>query len=163
MLLIAGAFSYASLPLTPAQKVELSAIRGDLTRVHTPIRHDLIDQSEKKVNEAEQRLDTFVKDAGIGDSDSHITSIRKLIATRRTAIEKARAKEAQKKESGEAESRPKKGTAKEKGGGFVLQVAPIFRQALSRAAMGRMRRAVCGSTLMPEWRRGQERTAVADR
>jgi mono/diheme cytochrome c family protein len=126
MLLIAGAFSYAASPLTPAQKKELSAIRGELTRVHTPIRHDLIDQSEKKVNEAEQRLDTFVKDAGIGDSDSHITSIRKLIATRRTAIEKARAKEAQKKESGEAESRPKKATAKEKGGGFVFQVAPIF-------------------------------------
>ncbi len=126
VFLIAGVSARAASPLTPAQKKELSAIRGDLTRVHTPIRHDLIDQSEKKVNEAEQRLDTFVKDAGIGDSDSHIVSIRRLIAARRTAIEKARAKEAQKKESGEVESRPKKGTAKEKGGGFVFQVAPIF-------------------------------------
>ncbi len=126
VFLIAGVIARAASPLTPAQKKELSAIRGDLTRVHTPIRHDLIDQSEKKVNEAEQRLDTFVKDAGIGDSDSHIISIRKLIAARKTAIEKARTKEAQKKESGEGEPRPKKPTAKEKGGGFVLQVAPIF-------------------------------------
>jgi mono/diheme cytochrome c family protein len=126
LYLLTAAIAQAATPLTAEQKKELSAIRGDLTRVHTPIHHDLIDQSEKKVNEAEQRLDNFVKDAGISDSDSHIKSIRKLIAARKAAIEKARAKEAQKKESGEEESRPKKATAKEKGGGFVFQVAPIF-------------------------------------
>ena len=125
MFLIVGLVAAAS-PLTPAQKKELSAIRGELTRVHTPIRHDAIDPSEKKVTDAEQRLETFLKDSGISDSDSRVASIRKLIAARRQAIEKARAKEAQKTEGGEGEPRPKKGTAKEKGSGFTTQIAPIF-------------------------------------
>lgn len=116
----------AATPLTAAQKKELSAIRGELTKVHTPIHHDGIEQAEKKVDEAEQRLQTFMQDAGISDSDSHIKSVRKLISARRTAIEKAKAKEAQKTESGEPVSRPKKAAAKEKGGGFVFQIAPIF-------------------------------------
>jgi Planctomycete cytochrome C len=125
-LLLVVAVAAAAAPLTPAQKKELSAIRGELTKVHTPIRHDAIDLSEKKVNDAEQRLETFLKDAGISDSDSRVASIRKLIAGRRQAIEKARAKETQKAGAGEGEPRPKKGTAKEKGSGFISQIAPIF-------------------------------------
>jgi hypothetical protein len=120
----------AAAPLTASQKKELSAIRGELARIHTPIRHDAIDDAEKKTAASEQRLETFLKDAGLSDTDSHIASIRKIIAARRQAIEKAREREAKMAAGSEGERGTKKGSAKEKGiprsSGFVSQIAPIF-------------------------------------
>lgn len=127
--LSAGFSTATAAPLTADQKKELSAIRGELARVHVPVRHNAIDEAEKKTSDAEQRLDAFLKDSGIADNDSHITSIRKLIAARRQAIEKARERELNKKGLADSERATKK-AAKEKGGSkgtsFVNQVAPIF-------------------------------------
>jgi hypothetical protein len=128
----AGICSRTEAALTPAQKKELAAIRSELGRVHTPIRHDAIDDGEKKTSDAEQRLEAFIKGAGLGDDDPHIASIRKMIATRRQAIEKARERELKKKGLAGGERGTKKGTGKEKGSdkgtSFVAQVAPIFVQ-----------------------------------
>ena len=55
--------------------------------VHTPVRHDAIDEAEKKTSDAEQRLENFVKDSGDQRQRFHITSIRKLIDARRQAID----------------------------------------------------------------------------
>ena len=93
----AGLCRDAAAAITPAQRKELAAIRTDLMRVHTPVRHDAIDEAEKKTSDAEQRLENFLKDSGISEKDSHITSIRKLIAARRQAIERAKEREAKKK------------------------------------------------------------------
>ena len=126
----AGLCREAAAATTPAQRKELAAIRTELLRVHTPVRHDAIDEAEKKTSDAEQRLENFLRDSGISDKDSHITSIRKLIAARRQAIEKAREREAKKRGLSDGEHPSKKGTSKEKGGdkssGFVSQIAPIF-------------------------------------
>jgi hypothetical protein len=126
IVLVAQVAPRAAAPLTPAQKKELSAIRGELARVHTPIRREAIGDSEKKISDAEQRLETLLRDGGISDNDSHIASIRKIIASRRQAIEKAKERDANKKSVSDGEPKTKKGSAKEKGGSFVSQIAPIF-------------------------------------
>ena len=127
----AGLCRDAAAAITPAQRKELAAIRTDLMRVHTPVRHDAIDEAEKKTSDAEQRLENFLKDSGISENDSHITSIRKLIAARRAGHRKGQgASEAKKKGLADGDHASKKGTSKEKGGdkssGFVSQIAPIF-------------------------------------
>ena len=128
--MVTGFCSRTTAALTPAQRKELAAIRSELARVHAPIRHDAIDDAEKKTSDAEQRLEAFLKDAALGDNDSHIASIRKMIASRRQAIEKARERELKKKGLSDGEHGTKRGTSKEKGSdkgtGFVSQVAPIF-------------------------------------
>ncbi|HEX4069924.1 MAG TPA: c-type cytochrome domain-containing protein [Planctomycetaceae bacterium] len=130
LCMAAGLCREAAAAITPAQRKELAAIRTDLMRVHTPVRHDAIDEAEKKTSDAEQRLENFLKDSGVSDKDSHITSIRKLIAARRQAIERAKEREAKKKGLSDGEHASKKGTSKEKGSdkssGFVSQIAPIF-------------------------------------
>jgi hypothetical protein len=127
---LTGFSSRAATALTPAQKKELAAIRSELARVHTPIRHDAIDEAEKKTSDAEQRLEAFVKDAAVGDNDPHLATLRKMIAARRQAIEKAREKDLKKKGRSDGSAGAKRESSKEKGtdkgAGFVKQVAPIF-------------------------------------
>ncbi len=130
LCVVTGYCSRTTAALTPAQRKELAAIHSELARVHAPIRRDAIDDAEKKTSDAEQRLEAFLKDAVLDDNDSHIASIRKMIASRRQAIEKARERELKKKGLSDGERGTKRGTSKEKGSdkgtGFVSQVAPIF-------------------------------------
>src|SRR5579863_761440 len=121
--------------LNAAQKKELAAIRTELNRIRMPIRHDSIDDADKKTTEAETRLESLVGEAALADDDPHIAPLRKLIAARRRAITKAREKE-EERPSGKTESASVKGSAKGKGGAkpkptnkpisFVSDIAPIF-------------------------------------
>jgi mono/diheme cytochrome c family protein len=115
-----GELSFAA-GLTPAQRKELTAIKSAVYKVHVPVRREAIEDSEKKVTDAQQRLDTVVTQSGLGTDDSHFASLTKLIAGRKEAIAKAREK---------AQSGGKKDRAarKEQGISFVGQIAPIFKQ-----------------------------------
>jgi mono/diheme cytochrome c family protein len=130
LCVVTGFSSRTQAALTPAQKKELTAIRSELSRVHTPIRRDAIDEAEKKTSDAEQRLDAFLKEASLSGEDPHIASIRKMIASRRQAIEKARERELKKKSLSDGQHGAKKESPKEQGSdkstGFISQVAPIF-------------------------------------
>jgi hypothetical protein len=111
--------------LTAAQRKELAAIRAAITKVHIPVHRDAIDDAEKKTADAEQRFETFIKDAGLSADDSHLASLKKLIAGRREAIVKAR----ERYQGGKKTDRTAKKTDKksEQGASFVGQVAPIIK------------------------------------
>ena len=93
--------------------------------MHIPVHRDAIDDAEKKTADAEQRLETFIKDSGLAADDSHLASLKKLIAGRREAIAKAR----ERNQGGKKTDRTAKKTDKksEQGGSFVSQVAPIIK------------------------------------
>jgi hypothetical protein len=109
--------------LTAAQRKELAAIKSAIYKVHVPIRREAIDDAEKKITEAQQRLDTLATGAGLAADDSHLVSITKLIASRREAISKAREKSQQAGKKGDRASRKA-----EQGISFVGQIAPIFKE-----------------------------------
>ncbi len=112
--------SSSAAGLTAAQRKELTAIRAAISKVHTPIHRDAIDDAEKKTADAEQRLDAFIKESGLKADDSHLASLKKLIAGRRDAIAKAR-------ERYQGKKADRTSHKAEQGSGFVSQVAPIIK------------------------------------
>ena len=121
-VLSSGAESSFAAGLTPAQRKELTAIKSSLYKVHVPIRREAIEDSEKKLTEAQQRLDALVTESGLGADDSHFASLTKLITSRREAITKA--KEKSQPGAKRADRAKRKG---EQGISFVSQIAPIFK------------------------------------
>jgi len=108
--------------LTSAQRKELSAIKSALYKVHVPIRREAIEDAEKKVADAQKRLDALVTEAALAADDSHLASLTKLIESRKEAIAKAREKSQQ---GGKKSDRA--GRKTEQGISFVGQVAPIVK------------------------------------
>ncbi len=143
LLIAAGCIALLSLRaeggLTAAQKKELAAIRAQLYRIKVPVKRDAIDEAESKTTDAEDRLKALAKEASLDDDSPVLAPVKKMIASRREAITKARDKElkdSRKKGKGAADHSMKRDSRAKKGGGskpsFVADVAPI----LSRHCLG---------------------------
>ena len=49
--------------LTPAQRKELAAIRSAVTKIRVPVRREAIEDSEKKIGDAQQRLEALITES----------------------------------------------------------------------------------------------------
>ena len=78
--------------LTPAQRKELAAIRSAVSKIRVPVRREAIEDSEKKIGDAQQRLEALITDTALPADDSRFASLTKLIASRKEAIAKVREK-----------------------------------------------------------------------
>jgi cytochrome c5 len=108
--------------LTAAQRKELAAIKSAVYKVHLPIRREAIEDAEKRITDAQQRLDALATQTGLAADDSHLASVSKLITARREAIAKA-------KEKSQPGAKKADRTRKaEQGISFVSQIAPIFKE-----------------------------------
>jgi hypothetical protein len=108
--------------LSASQRKELAAIRTAVNKVHVPVRREAIEDSEKKIGDAQQRLDTLITDTALPADDPHFASVTKMIATRKEAIAKAR----EKSQPGNKKT-DRSGRKTEQGISFVGQVAPIIK------------------------------------
>jgi hypothetical protein len=109
--------------LSPSQRKELAAIRTAVTKIHVPVRRDAIDDADKKLTDAQQRLDALITDAALPADDPHFTSVTKLIASRKEGIAKAREKAQPGNKKADRASRKA-----EQGISFVKEIAPIFKE-----------------------------------
>jgi hypothetical protein len=82
-----------SAALTPAQRKELAAIRSELSRIHLPIKREAIGETEQKLDQLEQRVARLAAEADLKEGNSVTATAIRMIATRRDAVAKARAKE----------------------------------------------------------------------
>jgi mono/diheme cytochrome c family protein len=78
--------------LTVEQKRELTAIRKDLATAARLTRQKKYDEATKLVDEAEKRLEKVATDAKLNPRDITVTSIKRLIQTRRAALARAQGK-----------------------------------------------------------------------
>ncbi|HXY32601.1 MAG TPA: c-type cytochrome domain-containing protein [Planctomycetaceae bacterium] len=107
--------------LSAGQRKELTAIRNLVYKVHVPVRRDSIDDAEKKIAEAQKRLDALITETQLPADDPHFASLIKLIASRKEAIAKAREKAQPVAKKGDRASRKGEGVS------FVGQIAPIVK------------------------------------
>jgi hypothetical protein len=108
--------------LTPAQRKELAAIRTAVSKIRVPVRREAIEDSEKKIGDAQQRLEALITDTSLPADDSRFASLTKLIASRKEAIAKAR----DKSQPG-GKKRERAGRKAEQGISFVGRIAPIIK------------------------------------
>ncbi|HEV8070113.1 MAG TPA: c-type cytochrome domain-containing protein [Planctomycetaceae bacterium] len=108
--------------LTAAQRKELSAIRSVVTKIRVPVRREAIEDSEKKIGDAQQRLEALITESSLPADDPHFASVTKLIASRKDAIAKAREKPQPGGKKGD-----RAGRKAEQGISFVGQIAPIIK------------------------------------
>jgi len=100
--------------LTSEQRKELASIKRNLSKVSTLIRQKKLDEAKTVIDEEEQKLDQLAQDAMIPETDPVMISTKRLIALRRTFLEKAMG----------GGNKP----AGNKGVSFEEQIAPIFNE-----------------------------------
>ncbi|MEQ8851583.1 c-type cytochrome domain-containing protein [Gimesia sp.] len=108
--------SVSAAKLTSEQRKELASIKKNLTKVSLLIRQKKFDEAKAAIDEEEGKFDKLVQDAMIPETDPLSVSTKKLIALRRTFLEKA---------MGTGGNKP---GAANKGVSFEEQIAPILNE-----------------------------------
>ncbi|MFG0240029.1 MAG: hypothetical protein ACF8CY_03085, partial [Gimesia chilikensis] len=108
--------SASAAKLTSEQRKELASIKKNLTKVSILIRQKKFDEAKAAIDEEEGKFDKLVQDAMIPETDPLSVSTKKLIALRRTFLEKA---------MGTGGNKP---GAANKGVSFEEQIAPILNE-----------------------------------
>lgn len=78
-----------SAAVTTAQKKELNAIKTEINKVPALISKKKVDEAEKALTDLETRLDEYVKEEKIQDSDSTLKGVRQLLDKQKAALIKA--------------------------------------------------------------------------
>ncbi len=83
---IAGSLSAA---ITPDQKKELSAIKGEVSKIPMLLRKKQTEEAEQALSESEKKLNEYVKEEEIPETDPTLKTLRQLIEKQQAAILKS--------------------------------------------------------------------------
>ncbi|MDP1797281.1 MAG: hypothetical protein Q8K78_07355, partial [Planctomycetaceae bacterium] len=87
LMLSTGAW-LAAAP-TPAQRKELADVSSDVRKVASLVSRKKFDEAEAVIKDAEERLETLMKEGQLAETEPQIRALQKLIETQQGILAKA--------------------------------------------------------------------------